>query len=72
MKKLLQKFTNGIALILMLLLCNTLVAQDRITFTWQSSHGYFLPGLITIRATNGESFTIDWGDSTSIETKTGL
>jgi len=64
---------NSIMLIVMLLLFNTLVAQDKITFTWQGSHGgYYLPGHLVIRVTNGEEFTIDWGDDTPIETKTGL
>ena len=58
----------------MLLCFNTLTAQDRITFTWQGSRGG-IPSMsndLIIRATDGEQFTIDWGDDTSIETKTGL
>jgi len=69
-------FKKSIILIVMMLLLNALIAQDKITFTWQGSHrclgakldyGYF-----DIRATNGEQFTIDWGDGTPIETKIGL
>ena len=63
-------------LIAMLLLCNALVAQDKITFTWQSSHychGLILmSGEFEIRATNGEQFTIDWGDGSPVQTITGL
>ena len=61
-------------LIVMLLLCNALVAQDKITLTWRSSHGDYLPhgGNFVIRATDGELFTIDWGDDSPIETQTGL
>ncbi|MDR2408863.1 MAG: T9SS type A sorting domain-containing protein [Bacteroidales bacterium] len=56
----------------MLLLFNTVIAQDRITFSWHGSHGGSLTsGNFVIKATNGEQFTIDWGDSI-IETKTGL
>jgi len=69
-------FKKSILSILMMLLINVLVAQDKITFTWQGSHrclgakldyGYF-----DIRATNGEQFTINWGDGTPTETKIGL
>jgi len=63
-------------LIVMLLLINTLVAQDSITFSWQSSHrclgGKLDYGYLVIRATNGEQFTIDWGDDSPIEAKIGL
>ena len=69
-----NNFKNSIILILMLLSFNALVAQDKITFSWKSSHGDGWPsgGDLVIRATDGEEFTIDWGDSTAIETKTGL
>lgn len=60
--------------IVMLLLCNAVVAQDRIILTWRSSHANQQPSGsdLVIRATNGEPFTIDWGDDTPIETTTGL
>ena len=71
-----KKSKKSIMLIVMLLLCNALVAQDSITFTWQSSHrclgGKLDYGYLDIRATNGEQFTIDWGDDSPVETRMGL
>ena len=68
-----NKFSKkSIIFAVILLLCNALVAQDTIKFTWQNSHGYadYFGGSVVIRATDGEQFTINWGDT--IETKTGL
>jgi hypothetical protein len=63
---------KSLMLMVTLLLFNTLIAQDRITFSWHGSHGgSLISGNFVIKATNGEQFTIDWGDSI-IETKTGL
>ena len=60
-------------LVIMLLCFNTLTAQDKITFTWQGGHGgNNFSGSLVIRATNGEFFTIDWGDDSPIETKIGM
>jgi len=53
-------------LIVVLLFCNASIAQDKITFVWEGGHE------LIIRATEGETFTIDWGDDTPIEIKTGL
>jgi len=65
-------FKKSIMLFLILLSFNALVAQDRITFTWKGSHGGYVYGGLVIKATDGELFTINWGDDTPIETKTGL
>ena len=62
-------FRKSIMLVIMLLCFNALTAQDKITFVWE---GYYIYGKLTIRATEGETFTIDWGDETPVEIKTGL
>ena len=66
---------NSMMLFTMLLLSHAVIAQDRIIFTWQGRDGGSVPFMfdnLIIRATDGEQFTIDWGDDTPIETKTGL
>jgi hypothetical protein len=44
-----------------------LAAQDVITFTWQAENDKS----VMVWATNNKSFTVNWGDGSAIETKTG-
>jgi len=67
-------FKKSTMLIVILILCNPLIAQDKISLTWRSSHGNYPPSgaYLFIKVTDGELFKIDWGDGTPIEIKTGL
>ena len=52
-----------------------LIANEVIKFTWQAvmiHHGYIYSKSITIIAPENKTFTVDWGDNSNIETKTGI
>ncbi|MDR1381645.1 MAG: InlB B-repeat-containing protein, partial [Tannerella sp.] len=44
----------------------TVKEEDRITFTWQAETG--VNKNVTVRATAGETFTVNWGDNSQIIT----
>ncbi|MDR2085507.1 MAG: T9SS type A sorting domain-containing protein [Bacteroidales bacterium] len=72
-----NKFSKKYLILIFILISHIqLTAQDSITFTWQSSHrsiGAKLSyGEFDIKATNGEQFSIKWGDDSPIETIVGL
>jgi Leucine-rich repeat (LRR) protein len=54
---------------LLVLFSGKLVAQDTIRFTWAATAG--VSKSVYIQATGGKTFTVNWGDDTTIETKTG-